>query len=238
MLNLRPHRRLALLGRLFGDALAQQPAPPPASSPHARARHLRRPGARDASPLPGSLRRPTPSFIAPCSSAPACVTSLDRCRRRRQAVRRPDPASTARCAPSSRNTTACPSSSDASQASVRGAGSSSTTAASADARVNDRARAQPIAARRLRGRSGAIDLLERARPGRASPTDAGSSRWWSRRAAPPSIPGNASRDWPPRRGGIGWVLHPRSGCRQLHAVNTQHRPTAGTGADRARLRFA
>ena len=28
MLNLRPHRRLALLGRLFGDALAQQPAPP------------------------------------------------------------------------------------------------------------------------------------------------------------------------------------------------------------------
>ena len=95
--QLRPHRRLALLGRLFGDALAQQPAPP---------RLHRHTPLDTAVPVLGTLLHSLVFFSA----------MQQRSRLRHVALRWPPSSSSCapdptrrppRCAPSSRNTTAC-----------------------------------------------------------------------------------------------------------------------------------
>ena len=90
----------------------------------------------------------------------------------------------------------------------------------------------PVRSRWPRDARCALISSNRPSPRPCLPTDAGSSGWWSRRAAPPSTaaPRNASPT-PPRREGP--PSPGRSGCRTTARSEHAASPTAGTGADRA-----
>ena len=163
-------------GNIDGVSAAATPSPSsraaPASSPHAT-RH-RRPGA--ASPPPGSLRRPTPSSqrhaaaLRHASRRMCWMTSSSSCAP--DPTRRPPRGAFIpkyHCLPFFRIS--------GSRARRR----FFVRRRVDDARVNDRPRAQPMAARR----QVRIDLLRPSpRPCFSNRPD--SSGWWSRRAAPPS----------------------------------------------------
>ena len=214
MLNLRPHRRLALLGRLFGDALAQQPAPP---------RLHRHTPLDTAVPVLGTLLHSLVACVAPRRRLSAmqqrsrlrhvaCVG-----RRRRQAVRQTRPG----VHPDVRLHPEIPL-----LALLRLMHLRVPCAAPVlrrrrrvdDARVNDRPRAQPMAARR----QVRIDLLEQTLAQAVllqqmpEVQDGGLVGQRLRQPQP--------HETPHRLHLVEKVLHPRVAqvVEQLHAVNTQH----------------
>ena len=209
MLNLRPHRRLALLGR------RRRPRPAAGAAGFIATRH-------STPPSRCSGRFSSPACVAPRRRLSAMQQRHVACvgRRRRQAVRQTRPG-VHPDVPSSRNTTACP--------------SRLMHPCAAPVLVDDGASMMlastivPVRSRWPRDARCALISSNRPSPRPCFSNRCRSSGWWSRRAAPPSTaaPRNASPTPPRREGRVAQVG--RTTARSEHAAS----PTAGTGADRA-----